>query len=80
MLVPTLVSVPPATSARDALRTLLQKIESHGDPEIAGSQALAAFLLRPYLELVDDLARSRSAIRAPRAAPAAPLPSSPATG
>jgi hypothetical protein len=60
------------SAARDALRTLLQKIEGYADPEIAGSEALVAFLLRPYVEMVDDLARSRPA-RAKKADPA-PVP------
>jgi len=47
--------------ARDTLRTLLQKIESYADPEIAGTRALVAFLLYPYVEMVDDLARNRPA-------------------
>jgi hypothetical protein len=39
-------------------------------PEIPGSEALAAFLLAPYVEMVDDLARSRR-----RAPPGSPKPS-----
>ncbi|WP_437292505.1 hypothetical protein [Sorangium sp. So ce426] len=50
---------PQWSAARDALRSLIQKMESHADPEIPGSEALAAFLLAPYVEMVDDLARSR---------------------
>jgi hypothetical protein len=56
--------------ARDALRILVQKIEGYADPEIAGSQALVTFLLRPYIEMVDDLARNRPA-RAKKPDPAA---------
>ncbi|WP_437767975.1 hypothetical protein WME77_13495 [Sorangium sp. So ce764] len=50
---------PQWSAARDALRSVIQKIESHADPEIPGSEALAAFLLAPYVEMVDDLGRSR---------------------
>ena len=65
---------PQWSAARDALRSLIQKIESHADPEIPGSEALAAFLLAPYVELVDDLARSRrrAPARKPEAVPAPP--------
>ncbi|WP_437640310.1 hypothetical protein [Sorangium sp. So ce854] len=57
----------------DALRSLIQKIESHADPEIPGSEALAAFLLAPYVEMAEDLARSRrkAPAKKPEAAPAA---------
>ncbi|XYI02537.1 hypothetical protein ACMHYB_23400 [Sorangium sp. So ce1128] len=56
-------------------RTTLQKLESHADPEIPGSEALAAFLLAPYVEMVDDLGRARrkAPARKPEAVPA-PLP------
>jgi hypothetical protein len=66
---------PQWSAARDALRSLIQKIESHADPEIPGSEALAAFLLAPYVERVDDLARSRrkAAARKPEAVPAPPF-------
>ncbi|CAN93359.1 hypothetical protein sce3200 [Sorangium cellulosum So ce56] len=50
---------PQWSAARDALRSLIQKIENHADPDIPGSETLAAFLLAPYVEMVDDLARSR---------------------
>ncbi|WP_437609781.1 hypothetical protein WMF20_00750 [Sorangium sp. So ce834] len=62
------------SAARDALRSLIQKIESHADPEIPGSEALAAFLLAPYVEMVDDLARTRrrAPARKPEAVPAPP--------
>lgn len=63
---------PQWSAARDALRSLIQKIENHADPEIPGSEALAAFLLAPYVEMVDDLARSRrrAPARRPEAVPA----------
>ncbi|WP_437577610.1 hypothetical protein [Sorangium sp. So ce887] len=66
---------PQWTAARDALRSLIQKIEGHADPEIPGSEALAAFLLAPYVEMVDDLARSRrrAPARKPEVVPAPPL-------
>ncbi|WP_437335317.1 hypothetical protein [Sorangium sp. So ce394] len=65
---------PQWSAARDALRSLIQKIESHADPEIPGSEALAAFLLAPYVEMVDDLARTRrrAPARKPEAVPAPP--------
>ncbi|KYF96870.1 hypothetical protein BE18_10175 [Sorangium cellulosum] len=65
---------PQWSAARDALRSLIQKIESHADPEIPGSEALAAFLLAPYVEMVDDLARPRrrAPARKPEAVPAPP--------
>ncbi|WP_437485332.1 hypothetical protein WME75_00595 [Sorangium sp. So ce1014] len=65
---------PQWTAARDALRSLIQKIESHADPEIPGSEALVAFLLAPYVAMVDDLARPRrrAPARKPEAVPAPP--------
>jgi hypothetical protein len=65
---------PQWSAAKDALRSLIQKIENHADPEIPGSEALAAFLLAPYVEMVDDLARSRrrAPARKPEAVPAPP--------
>jgi hypothetical protein len=74
---------PQWITAREALRTLVQKVETYADPELAGSQALVTFLLRPYVELVDDLARSRRPARAKKADPAAasaPLAGNPTTG
>ena len=66
---------PQWVSAREALRTLVQKIESYADPDIAGSEALAAFLLGPYLEMVDDLGKNRRPGRRtkPEPAPAPPV-------
>jgi len=52
---------PQWVTARDGLRTLIQKIEAYADPEIEGSEALATFLLAPYVELVTDLEKSRRA-------------------
>jgi hypothetical protein len=62
------------SAARDARRTLIQKIESHADPEIPGSEALATLLLGPYVERVDDLTRALRPCRArkPEAVPATP--------
>ncbi|AUX23460.1 uncharacterized protein SOCEGT47_039850 [Sorangium cellulosum] len=62
-------------TAREALRALLQRIEGHADPEIAGSEALVAFLLAPYVELVDDVARDRRRARPKKGEPAPALPS-----
>ncbi|MGK4004352.1 hypothetical protein WMF31_17085 [Sorangium sp. So ce1036] len=66
---------PQWVTAREALRALLQRIEGHADPEIAGSEALVAFLLGPYVELVDDVARDRRRARPKKGEPAPALPS-----
>ena len=65
---------PQWVTTRDALRTLVQKIESYADPEIEGSEALVTFLLGPYVEMVVDLEKSRRATRTkkPEASPATP--------
>jgi hypothetical protein len=66
---------PQWLTAREALRVLVQKIESYADPDIEGSEALTAFLLAPYVELVTDLERSRRAhAKKPDAAPAPAKP------
>jgi hypothetical protein len=65
---------PQWVAAREALRSLLQKIETYADPELAGSQALVTFLLRPYVELIDDLARSRRPARGKKADPSPASP------
>jgi hypothetical protein len=67
---------PQWVNAREALRTLMQKIESYADPEIEGSQALAAFLLAPYLEMAVDLEKSRKS-RAKKAESVSPPPAGP---
>jgi hypothetical protein len=54
---------PQWVTTRDALRTLVQKIESYADPDIEGSEALVSFLLGPYVEMVVDLEKSRRASR-----------------
>lgn len=69
-------------TCRDALRTLIQKLETYADPDIPGSEALAAFLLAPYLEMARDLDRSRRARTrrlSPIPAPDKPSPA-PSTG
>lgn len=64
---------PQWVAARDALRTLVQKIEGWADPDIEGSEALAAYLLGPYVEMAADLQASRrSPAKKPDPAPAAP--------
>lgn len=63
---------PQWLAARDALRVLVQKIESYADPDIDGSEALAAFLLAPFVELVGDLEKSRRPH--PKKPDAAPTP------
>lgn len=60
---------PQWVTAREALRVLLQRIEGHADPEIAGSEALVAFLLTPYVELVDDIAKNRRRARPKKGEP-----------
>jgi hypothetical protein len=54
---------PQWATARDALRGLVQKTETYADPDLEGSEALVAFLLEPYVEMVNDLARSRRTSR-----------------
>lgn len=71
---------PQWAAAREALRVVLQKIESHADPEIAGSQSLVAFLLRPYVEMIADLAQARRPARGKKADPASPAPGTPTIG
>jgi hypothetical protein len=67
---------PQWINAREALRTLMQKIESYADPEIEGSQALAAYLLAPYLQMAADLEKSRKS-RAKKAEPVSSPPPGP---
>ena len=70
---------PQWVTAREALRTLVQKIESYADPDIEGSEALVTFVLRPYVEMVVDLDKSRRA-RAKKPEPApTPPPGKPGT-
>lgn len=52
---------PQWTAAREALRVFLVKAEGYADPDIEGSDAVSAFLLAPYVSLIDDLARKRRA-------------------
>ncbi|NUP95772.1 MAG: hypothetical protein HUU28_06360, partial [Planctomycetaceae bacterium] len=54
---------PQWATARDALRGLVQKIENYADPDLKGSEALVTFVLEPYVEMVNDLARNRRANR-----------------
>ena len=62
---------PQWITARDTLRTLVQKIETYADPDIEGSEAFSAFLLAPYVDLVSDLEKARrSRPKKPDAAPA----------
>jgi hypothetical protein len=70
---------PQWTTARDALRALVQKVETYADPDLEGSEALVAFLLEPYVEVVNDLAKSRRASRSKRA-DSAPTPPDGAAG
>lgn len=67
---------PQWVNAREALRTLVQKIESYADPEIDGSAALASFLLAPYVEMAADLEKSRRP-RARKPEPVSPPPAGP---
>lgn len=50
---------PQWTTARDAFRTWIQKIEVSADPELEGSEPLARFLLAPYVEMVTDFEKGR---------------------
>jgi hypothetical protein len=65
---------PQWVAAREALRTLVQKIESYADPEIDGSEALVAFLLGPYVEMAADLAKDHRRTRQKKADPGAAPP------
>lgn len=65
---------PQWITARDTLRALVQKIETYADPEIEGSEALATFLLKPFVEMVDDLAKGRRARKKPAPTPPAEPP------
>jgi hypothetical protein len=65
---------PHWVTAREALRALVQKIESHADPEIAGSEALAAFLLGPYVDMATDLAEDHRRTRQKKSAPTPATP------
>lgn len=64
---------PQWTTARDAFRTVIQKIEGYADPQIAGSEPLANFLLKPFADMVEDLQKARRIARK-KAEPAAPVP------
>lgn len=65
---------PEFAAAKESLRVLVRKIDAYADPDIPGSEALAAFLLRPYVELVAELGAAAS--RQPKKAttPAEPEP------
>ncbi len=65
---------PLWVTARDALRVFLQRVESHADEDIEGTEALASFLLAPYVEMLADLDRTRRA----RGKKAEPAPAAPA--
>lgn len=60
---------PQLLAVKDALRGYVKKVEGSADPDVHGSEALAAWLLGPFDSLVAEFA-SRPA--APRAKPAAP--------
>ncbi|MCC6553651.1 MAG: hypothetical protein IT372_11610 [Polyangiaceae bacterium] len=62
-------------AAREALRVLVQKIESYADPEIEGTESLSTFLLAPYIEMVVDLEKARRA--RPKTPEPKPAPSNP---
>lgn len=47
---------PLWTAAREALRDYVKKVEGHADPDVPGSEALAAWLLAPFTEMVRDFA------------------------
>lgn len=49
---------PELNAAKEALREFVRKVESYAEPTISGSEALSAFLLKPFLDLVDELATS----------------------
>lgn len=70
---------PQWITARDALRGLVQKIETYADPDLEGSEALVAFVLEPYVEMVNDLAKNRRTSRSKKVE-ATPTPPEGAAG
>lgn len=46
---------PEFLAAKENLRVLVRKIEAFAEPTQPGSEAIAEFLLRPYLDLVAEL-------------------------
>lgn len=63
-------SRPQFLAAKDALRDYVKKVEGHADPDVSGSEALSAWLLGPFAELVDEFAATPAAPRAKKPAPA----------
>ena len=69
------VVLPQFVAAKEALRDYVRKVAGSADPDIRDSEALAAWLLGPFRELVADFAAqpaTRSKTPAPRA-PVAPI-------
>lgn len=62
-------SRPEFQACKDCLRDFLLKVESYAEPTEPGSEAMSAFLLRPYLDMADELASA-----APTRKPAGPPP------
>jgi hypothetical protein len=65
-------SRPELQVCKDCLREFLLKVESFAEPTEPGSEALSAFLLRPYLDVADELASTPSG-RKPGGAPPSPV-------
>ena len=50
---------PEFSAAKDALRDFVRKLDTYAEPTIPGSEALSTFLLKPYLDLVSELAAAQ---------------------
>jgi hypothetical protein len=72
---------PELLAAKEALRDLLRKVESYAEPSVPGSEALAAFLMQPYQDLVTELATAQRRRAATNPSPATPAtPATPVSG
>lgn len=60
---------PQILTVKDALRAYVKKVEGSADPDVAGSEALASWLLGPFDALVAEFSARPSAARAKPAAP-----------
>lgn len=60
---------PQILAVKDALRSYVKKVEGSADPDVAGSEALASWLLGPFDALVAEFDARPSAARAKPVAP-----------
>lgn len=58
---------PEWAAARESFRALIGKIEHYADPDIAGSEAVAEFLLAPFHKLVRELEQAAKPAKKPAA-------------